>query len=465
MARIKLAYIGGGSTRAPGVVAALVERAAAFAGSEIVLIDLEPDHLEIVCTLGTKLARRRGVDLRFSATTDRRAGLDSSDAVLSSYRPGGMEARRHDERVPLRHGIIGQETQGPGGFFMALRALHVMRAIVDDMQAVCPGALLLNYTNPVNIVAQAVSRHTPVPVISLCEGPITFPRELARFAGLNPDLTQAVMIGLNHACWSVQATCDGQPMLPLVAAAYERLRAEPQQHPLKLRLLRLAATMDSLPASYFQYYYYKDDVLRELTAARTTRAEDLLRELPAYWRHYREQADAYEPQLDRKQSRSGLFELELAIDVLDAVVNDRNTTWPVNVPNRGGTLTGRADSVSAPGSGSTPGAGPAEPTSTTARRAIPDFADDMVVEVPGRVGRHGATPLPHGPLPPQVAGLVKMLGEYQSLAADAAWHGTRREAVRALASNPLCYSLPLAEAVYDELAAVHKDWLPDRLLW
>jgi 6-phospho-beta-glucosidase len=450
MARIKLAYIGGGSTRAPGVAHALVEHAAGLAGSEIVLIDLDADHLEIACRLAQKLARMAGADLRFSYTTDRRAGLQDADAVLGSFRPGGMQARVHDERVPLRHGLVGQETQGPGGFFMALRAVCEMRRIADDMLAVCPGALLLNYTNPVNIVAQAVSRHTPLPVISLCEGPIIYPRMLARFAGLDPARASAVMIGLNHACWSVQASYDGQDMLPLLVEAYERMRAEPPADLLKLRLLRLAAVMGAIPASYFQYYYFKEDVLRELTAARTTRAEDLLNALPGYWQHYTEQANALEPQLDPRQSRSGLFELELAVDVLEAVFNDRGSVWPVNVPNAGGTRLRAAS----------PGASFQPPAA-----AVPGFPDDLIVEVPGRVGRDGAAPLGHGPLPPQVSGLVKMLGEYQSLAADAAWHGTRREAVRALASHPLCYSLPLAEAVYDELAAVHREWLDERLLY
>jgi 6-phospho-beta-glucosidase len=112
------------------------------------------------------------------------------------------------------------------------------------------------------------------------------------------------------------------------------------------------------------------------------------------------------------------------------VFNDRQEVWPVNVPNQG---------------------------------ALPDFPDDLVVETPGRVGRQEVTPLPQPPLPRHVVGLVKMLAQYQALAAEAAWSGTRREAVRALASNPLCFSLPKAEAVYDEMVAAHRAYLPARL--
>ncbi len=107
-----------------------------------------------------------------------------------------------------------------------------------------------------------------------CEGPIDFPRQVARYAGLEPDKVSAVMIGLNHGCWSVRHEYAGADMLPLVVEAYERQRAEPPRDGLALRLLRLAATMGALPASYFQYYYYHDEVLAELRAKRTTRAGD-----------------------------------------------------------------------------------------------------------------------------------------------------------------------------------------------
>ena len=97
-----------------------------------------------------------GVDLTITATTDRKAGLRDCDAVLSSFRPGGFSARP-DERIPLNHGVIGQETQGPGGFFMALRAIAILKDICAEMEEVCPGAWLFNYTNPVNLVAEAVT--------------------------------------------------------------------------------------------------------------------------------------------------------------------------------------------------------------------------------------------------------------------------------------------------------------------
>jgi 6-phospho-beta-glucosidase len=377
------------------------------------------------------MVRARGLDIRVTATTDRRAALTDSDAVLTSFRPGGFEARYLDESIPLRHGIIGQETQGPGGFFMALRTVHVMRAIVEEMREVSPHAYLFNYTNPVNIVSEAVTHHSDVPIVSLCEGPIIFPRGIARAAGLDPDRLKAVMIGLNHASWTVRHLYDGEDVMPLIEAAYESMRDDPTARRERVRMLGLAATMGAIPADYFKYYYYTEELLAELQAKGTTRAQDIMASAPDYWSHYEQQAAADNPQLDPQHSRGGIHELELAFDVMDAMFNDRGELWPVNVTNNG---------------------------------AIPQLPADRVVEVRGFVDRNGIVPLLDGTLPGHLLGLVEELSEYQALAAEVAWHGTPREGVRALTSNPLVRDAEKAEALYAEMAHALKPYLPDRLI-
>src|SRR5215469_1769170 len=335
MARIKLAYIGGGSTRAAGTMASFIAQGAQFNGSEVVLIDPDEEHLRLVQTISQKMAQAEGLDLTIRATTDRRSGLADCDAVLTSFRPGGFAARYLDESIPLKHGVIGQETQGPGGFFMALRSIQVMQGIIADMEAVCPGARLFNYTNPVNIVSQAVTHHTAIPTVSLCEGPIVTNRFLVEMVGLDPDRLDAVSIGLNHASWSVRHLYDGQDVMPRLQEGYLRLKDDPTVDSEDLRVLELACYMGSLPSTYFQYYYFKDEILAELQAKPTTRAQDIMASVPDYWAHYREKAARDEPRLDPSRSRGGIHELELGIDVMDAIYNDRKEVWYVNVPNRG----------------------------------------------------------------------------------------------------------------------------------
>jgi 6-phospho-beta-glucosidase len=432
MARIKLVYLGGGSTRAAGTMASFMHDGADFDGSEVVLVDLDAERLELIRTLAEKMAKARGLDIAVSATTDRVAALEGCDAVLSSFRPGGFAARVHDERIPLEHGTIGQETQGAGGFFMALRAIHVLKDVCAEMERVCPDAWIFNYTNPVNIVAEAITHHSPLKVVSLCEGPIYFTQEIADSAGLDPARLETTMVGLNHGCWSVEHSYDGEDPLPLFENAWERRRDDPSLDPQRRRQLELAVRMGSIPADYFMYYYFRDEVLAELRAKKTTRAEDIIGWAPDYWRHYEEQARLDDPQLDPDRSRGGINELELAIDVMDSIFNDKGEVHPVNMPNRGG--------------------------------ALPGFPEDLVVELEGRCHRGGIDVLPARPLPRHVRGLVEMLGEYQALAAEAAWSGSRDDAVRALCANPLVLDIDLAERVYGALAAAHRPYLPERLL-
>ncbi|MGH2541724.1 MAG: glycoside hydrolase [Ardenticatenaceae bacterium] len=376
-------------------------------------------------------SRPKAQIIRLSATLDRQAALEDADAVLTSFRPGGFEARRLDERLPLRYGVIGQETQGPGGFFMALRAVAVFREIIAEMESLCSNAWLINYTNPINIVSEAVTRHSAIRTISLCEGPIFFPHSVVRASGLDPSRLDAVMIGLNHGCWSIRHLYNGQSIIPRVQAAHDRVMADQAVSASTKRLVELTCLFERFPAHYFQYYYYHDELLAEMQAAPRTRSQVIMDEIPSYVAHYEEQAVAERPVLDPARSRGGINELELAVDVLAAIVNDQNVVFPCNVPNRG---------------------------------AIANFPDERVVEVPCLVNRHGATPLVQERLPEPVAGLVEMLGEYQGAAAVAAWNGSRSDAIRALVSNPLVLELKKATAIYDEMAAAHRAHLPDRLL-
>jgi 6-phospho-beta-glucosidase len=196
-------------------------------------------------------------------------------------------------------------------------------------------------------------------------------------------------------------------------------------------LLHLTSRMASIPADYLRYYYFPEEMLATARARARTRAEELLDSVPDYWVHYAEQAGARAPALDPVHSRAGVGELELAVAVIDAAVNDTGEEYPVNVPNRG---------------------------------AIAGFADDLVVEVPAICDAAGFHPTVQDvSLPPHLSGLIEMLAEYQSLTADAGWCGTRSDAIRALAAHPLVLSLSKAEALYGELAKAHAVNLPDRL--
>lgn len=199
-----------------------------------------------------------------------------------------------------------------------------------------------------------------------------------------------------------------------------------------MRALHLAVAMESIPSDYFNYYYFKDEILRERQLAAKTRSEVILDSLPDYWEHYREQAASDAPQLEKDRSRGGIHELELAIEAISAFYNDAPARLPFNITNTGGWL--------------------------------PGFDESTVVELWGTVDGTGFHPEQQKPLPHSVRGIVQELAEYQILTAKAAWEGTAADAVRALTANPLVPSLPVAEALYAELATAQRAWLPERLL-
>jgi 6-phospho-beta-glucosidase len=431
MASIKLAYLGGGSSRAPGTMAAFLHNHGAnFQGSEVVLIDLVPERLAIVERLARRMAEVRGLDIRITATTDRRAGLRDVDAVLSSYRPGGFEARaRRAHPHGARRDRPGRR-RGRAAFFMALRSIAVLQAAIADLEAVAPRARIFNYTNPVNIVAQAATMHTDIPFTSFCEGTYDFPRELADAAGLDRSQISARMIGLNHTTWSVDSRYGDAPdAMPAIRQAWAGMKDEADVHPHDRRFVELAVAMDAIPSQYLRYFYFHDEILTELRAKATTRSEDILASIPDHWAHLPSSRWA-DPVLDPARSRGGIFELELALDAMDSHYHDLGRVLPCNIPNAGTPLQG--------------------------------FAEDLVVEVFARVDCSGFHAEPHPALPRHVRGLIEILAEYQVLTAEAACRGRaatpsgRWRAIRG------CCRCTRRRRLHDEMAAAHRAHLPER---
>jgi len=369
------------------------------------------------------------VDLRLTATTNRRAAIANANYVLTSFRQGGFIARHQDESIPLKHGVIGQETIGPGGFFFAMRTLPVIKAITKEMAELAPQAVLVNYTNPTQIVAEAVCHFTDTPVISICDQSDSDLQNILAALGIKkPTEVKYESIGLNHATWGARFQVNGQHGVELMRDAYDTVLAQPSVSDRVKRQFRLTREFNRVPNSYLQYYYYREETLAEAQAAPQTRAQQIITALPGYYAHYREEIEAPNPTL--KKVRGGSLFGDMAVDVLRSMITDDGAIHTLNVLNG---------------------------------HALPGLDADRVVELPCRLDRLGATPLAQNPLPHSVMGLLAILAEYQWLAAQAIWQGTRREAVRALAANPLVLSISLAEALFNEIISLQSDYIPDRL--
>jgi 6-phospho-beta-glucosidase len=424
---VKIAIIGGGSAYAPGLLQAFITHAQDFAGAELALMDIAGPELEIVHRLGRKLTTAAGVDLVITATTDQQAAIRGADYVLTTFRQGGFAARHQDESIPLGHGVIGQETIGPGGFFFAMRTLPVIKSILADMARHAPRAVLVNYTNPTQIVAEAVTHFSDIPCLSICDQTRDDQRAVLAALAMPQAAVKLESVGLNHATWSTEFTIDGEDGVAVMLQHMDTVLGQPDVSARVKRQFRLAREYGRLPNSYLQYYYYREETVAEAQAANQTRAEAIMAALPGYFAHFEEQAHADRPVLSNV--RGGSIFGDMAVEVLRGLIRQDGAIHTLNVPNR---------------------------------LALADFAPDRIVEAPARLERTGARPLAQGYLPSEVVGLLHMLAEYQWLAAEAIWHGDRRALTHALAANPLILSLTLAQRLLDDIMPRQRAYLPTR---
>jgi 6-phospho-beta-glucosidase len=408
---MKIAIIGGGSAYAPGLLQAFAAEAAAFAGAELALMDVAERELDVVHRLGLRLLEGSG--LRLTATTDRVRALDGADLVLTTFREGGLEARARDERLPLRHGVIGQETIGPGGFFFALRTIPVLREIAAELERSAPGATLVNYANPTQIVAEAVTRRTSVRCVAICDQTDDDRVHIAHALGVDPHAIELESVGLNHATWSGRCRIEGEDGVARMIAASDAVAARTDVSNRTKRQFELTRRFGQVPNSYLQYYYYPDETVAEARAAPATRAETIAAELPGHYRHFEEQAAAATPRLT--QGRGGSVFGDFAVRVLRALATGERARLTLNVPNTTG--------------------------------ALPDFDRERVVELPCTVEHGEIRPEPQPAFPAERRGLLRMLADYQAAAADAIWEGDLEALAHALAANPLVGSLSRADAL------------------
>lgn len=166
---LKVVVIGGGSTYTPELVNGFLERVGSFPLDELWLMDIDKARLDIVGGFAQRMLESKGSPFKVVLSTDQRQAIEGASYVITQFRIGQMQARREDEYLGLRHGLIGQETTGVGGMAKALRTIPIMIQIAKDMRETAPGALLVNFTNPSGLITEALFRHAPdVPSVGVC---------------------------------------------------------------------------------------------------------------------------------------------------------------------------------------------------------------------------------------------------------------------------------------------------------
>ncbi|MFT7791432.1 UNVERIFIED_CONTAM: 6-phospho-beta-glucosidase, partial [Escherichia coli] len=278
---LKIVTIGGGSSYTPELIEGFIKYHEELPVKEIWLVDIEEgkEKLEIVGELARRMVAKAGVPIDIFLTLDRKKALVDADFVTTQLRVGQLAARALDEKIPLKHGVIGQETNGPGGLFKAFRTIPVILEIAKEMEALCPNAWLINFTNPAGMVTEAVLRYSNISkVVGLCNVPIGMERGVADLLSVDPARVRIDFAGLNHMVYGLDVYVDGKSVKrevielitdPDKAITMQNIHAMGWE-PEFLRGLNL------FPCPYHNYYYKTGDVLaQELKEAEKgeTRAE------------------------------------------------------------------------------------------------------------------------------------------------------------------------------------------------
>lgn len=452
----KVTIIGGGGIRTPLVIHGLIQAQSQLNLTEVALYDIDQERLAITAALSKEAVRQQDGELNITTSTDLAESVTGASFIIHSIRVGGIAARARDERLAIEHGIAGQETTGAGGLAMALRTIPVVLEQARVIERCAPDAWFISFTNPAGLMTQALTAHTKLRVFGICDTPSEIFHRLALALQVAPDKVQCDYFGLNHLGWVQRVLLQGCDVTARVLnddAILRSLYSADLFDPAMIRAMGL------IPSEYLFFYYEQQRALANQRAAGVSRGEEIAKlndalfgqlqtainagqmpeALGLYRDYLRRRSGSYlklEAEAD-SALRTGVEQAEdpfdaatgyhrIALDVMTALVSEQPRRIVLNVQNRG---------------------------------AIPDLADDDVVEVPCQVDWHGPQALAVGPIPEQVRGLLLAVKVYERLTIRAAVEGAKELAQLALLTYPLIGEWRPAGRLIDALYKSDPEYL------
>jgi 6-phospho-beta-glucosidase len=419
--QMKICVIGAGSTYTPELVEGLIDHAAEVPLRELALVDLDRQRLDVLAGLTGRMFKAAGMEVEVTPTGERREGIEGADFVLNQIRVGGQAARIRDEKTGRRHDVVGQETTGSGGFAKGLRTIPVALAIAADVRELAPDAWMINFTNPAGMVTEALLRYGGVKVMGLCNSPFGMQAEIARVLDVAPERVRMDYVGLNHLSWVRRIFLDGRDVTQqVIQTMLQHAPDGPGTFDPEL-----IETLGMIPSSYLRYFYHQKQVLASQREGHATRGEQVHEIEQRLLEMYRDPQLCCKPPL--LAHRGGAYYSTLAVSLVSAIANDSGEVHIVDCLNRG---------------------------------AMPDLPEEVSVELPAVVDGQGAHPMTVGHLPYSIRGLVQHVKAYEELTIEAAVTGDERTALLALTANPLVPSFEAARALWKDIKAENREFLP-----
>lgn len=437
MKKFSIVVAGGGSTFTPGIVLMLLENLEKFPIRQIKFYDNDAERQEVIAKACDIIIKEKAPDINFVYTTDPETAFTDVDFVMAHIRVGKYAMREKDEKIPLRHGVLGQETCGPGGIAYGMRSIGGVIELVDFMEKYSPNAWMLNYSNPAAIVAEATRRLRPnSKILNICDMPIGIEIRMAEMLGLKSRKDMVIRyFGLNHfGWWTDIRDKHGKDLMPelkekVAKIGYnveiegENTEASWNDTFTKARDV-FAVDPTTLPNTYLKYYLFPDYVV-EHSNPNHTRANEVMEGREKFvfgeCRAIAEKGTAKDSKLHVDDHASYI------VDLARAIAYDTKERMLLIVENDG---------------------------------AISNFDSTAMVEVPCIVGSNGPEKIVQGKIPQFQKGLMEQQVSVEKLTVEAWIEGSYQKLWQAITLSRTVPSAKVAKAILDDLIEANKDFWP-----
>ena len=437
MKKFSIVVAGGGSTFTPGIVLMLLENLEKFPIRQIKFYDNDAERQEVIAKACDIIIKEKAPDINFVYTTDPETAFTDVDFVMAHIRVGKYAMREKDEKIPLKHGVLGQETCGPGGIAYGMRSIGGVIELVDFMEKYSPNAWMLNYSNPAAIVAEATRRLRPnSKILNICDMPIGIEIRMAEMLGLKSRKDMVIRyFGLNHfGWWTDIRDKHGKDLMPelkekVAKIGYnveiegENTEASWNDTFTKARDV-FAVDPTTMPNTYLKYYFFPDYVV-EHSDPNHTRANEVMEGREKFvfgeCRTIAEKGTAKDSKLHVDDHASYI------VDLARAIAYDTKERMLLIVENDG---------------------------------AISNFDSTAMVEVPCIVGSNGPEKIVQGKIPQFQKGLMEQQVSVEKLTVEAWIEGSYQKLWQAITLSRTVPSAKVAKAILDDLIEANKDFWP-----
>jgi 6-phospho-beta-glucosidase len=453
---MKITIIGAGGVRTPLLIKALQIRQDKLGLSELSLMDIDEEHLELISAITQPIEESPETIFRISRTGDASRALAGADFVITTFRVGGSDARVIDERVALNHGALGQETTGAGGFAMGIRSIPIILDTIHLMENVCPNAWLINFANPTGMLTEAIIRNSKWKrVVGICDSPTSMLQVISAALGVKQSDVFLDYFGLNHLGWIKRIIYKQKDRLPEILSLIKSAGEVPGL-PFEADFI---INLRMIPNEYLFYYYYANQAIQNILKAGESRGEKVARMSKIMFTQLKELYDldnldgmrkAHQDFLDERGNSYMVNETGrhhdlsqvgpelmksitdegyagVAFNLIEGLIGKEPKVQILNIPNQG---------------------------------SINGMDDKDVVEIPALVRYDQVLPLAVGDIPEHCMGMMREVKHYEHLTIEAAIKGSYQKARMALALHPLIHDYAQAGTILDEYITKHQGYFP-----